>query len=287
MGDNFSLNANTLGAPSIVISELSGSRVGILLKTDTNISGDISIVSGKTLIVSNDATVSGTNTGDQTIPAAANPTASVGLTAVNGAAATFMRSDAAPALDVTIAPTWSGVHTFSNTTDSSSTGTGAIVTAGGLGVAKAIYGGSTLTISNSTPTTSTLIASVLAPNMAHGADTGLIIGRANSVNAAGIINYRSDATAANGTLRLGIAGVGVALTIDGNKAVVATSTLQATGGFGCNTKTPQTAYASGGAAPAGGTGTAAGAYDTAAHRDALITLVNNIRAALVANGIMS
>ena len=43
----------------------------------------------------------------------ANPTASVTLTAVNGAAATFMRSDAAPALSQAIAPTWSGQHTWS------------------------------------------------------------------------------------------------------------------------------------------------------------------------------
>jgi hypothetical protein len=40
-------------------------------------------------------TSSGTNTGDQS---AANPTATVGPAAVNGSAATFMRSDAAPAL---------------------------------------------------------------------------------------------------------------------------------------------------------------------------------------------
>lgn len=44
----------------------------------------------------------------------ANPTASVGLTAVNGVATTAMRSDAAPALDQSIAPTWTGTHTFSN-----------------------------------------------------------------------------------------------------------------------------------------------------------------------------
>ena len=44
--------------------------------------------------------------------AVANPTALIGLTAVNGAAATAMRSDGAPALDQAIAPTWSGVHTF-------------------------------------------------------------------------------------------------------------------------------------------------------------------------------
>ena len=42
----------------------------------------------------------------------ANPTASVGLTAVNGVAATYMRSDAAPALSQAISPTWTGHHAF-------------------------------------------------------------------------------------------------------------------------------------------------------------------------------
>lgn len=40
----------------------------------------------------------------------ANPTASVGLSAVNGSATTAMRSDGAPALDQAIAPTWTGPH---------------------------------------------------------------------------------------------------------------------------------------------------------------------------------
>lgn len=65
-------------------------------------------------------------------------------------------------------------------------------------------------------------------------------------------------------------------------AVFATSLTLSGSGF-----TPQAPVASGGAAPAGGTGATAGAYDTSAHRDALITLVNNIRTALIANGIMS
>lgn len=43
----------------------------------------------------------------------ANPTASLGLSAVNGVATTAMRSDAAPALSQSIAPTWSAAHTFS------------------------------------------------------------------------------------------------------------------------------------------------------------------------------
>lgn len=43
----------------------------------------------------------------------ANPTAMVGLTPVNGAATTAMRSDAAPALDQGITPVWTNLHTFS------------------------------------------------------------------------------------------------------------------------------------------------------------------------------
>lgn len=43
----------------------------------------------------------------------ANPTASVGLTAVNGTANTFMRSDGSPALSQTITPVWTGLHQFS------------------------------------------------------------------------------------------------------------------------------------------------------------------------------
>jgi len=50
---------------------------------------------------------------DVSSPTGANPTASVGLSAVNGVAATFMRSDGAPALDQSITPTWTGAHIFS------------------------------------------------------------------------------------------------------------------------------------------------------------------------------
>lgn len=48
----------------------------------------------------------------------------------------------------------------------------------------------------------------------------------------------------------------------------------------------QRASANQAAAPAGGTGATAGAYDTAANRDALITLVNEIRTVLVEKGLM-
>jgi len=42
----------------------------------------------------------------------ATPTASAGLTAIAGTAVTYTRSDGAPALDQTIIPTWTGIHTF-------------------------------------------------------------------------------------------------------------------------------------------------------------------------------
>lgn len=44
----------------------------------------------------------------------ANPSASLGLSAVNGSATTFMRSDGAPALSQSIVPTWTGAHTFNS-----------------------------------------------------------------------------------------------------------------------------------------------------------------------------
>lgn len=57
-------------------------------------------------------TINGSPIALGTTPTGANPSASLGLTAVNGAAATFMRSDAAPALSQAIVPTWSALHTF-------------------------------------------------------------------------------------------------------------------------------------------------------------------------------
>lgn len=50
--------------------------------------------------------------GTAVVPAAANPTGAVTLAETNGTATTFMRSDAAPKIDPTIAPTWSGQHIF-------------------------------------------------------------------------------------------------------------------------------------------------------------------------------
>ena len=82
--------------------------------------GGVTITSGGTLTIdlytlslTANASLGGTNTGDQVIPTGANPSGTIGLTANNGSAATFMRSDGTPALGVAISPTWTGNHTFS------------------------------------------------------------------------------------------------------------------------------------------------------------------------------
>ncbi len=82
---------------------------------------------GTNITIAGDGTISATV---PSVPAAANPSASVGTAAVNGSATTFMRSDAAPAISLAIAPTWTGLHTFNG----GLTATGAITMTGATNV---------------------------------------------------------------------------------------------------------------------------------------------------------
>ena len=68
-------------------------------------------------------------------------------------------------------------------------------------------------------------------------------------------------------------------------AITMTGTVAISAGFGCNGAAVQTPYASGGALAAYASGTAG--FDTDAHASALYAMVVAMRAALVANGIMS
>lgn len=91
----------------------------------------------------NDATKYFDGTGVYSVPAGsgssgANPTASVGLAAVNGVAATFLRSDGAPALSQSIAPTWTAGHIFN-----AASGIPVSITPAANTTAQVISGGST------------------------------------------------------------------------------------------------------------------------------------------------
>jgi hypothetical protein len=75
----------------------------------------------------------------------ANPTASIGLNAVNGSATTFMRSDAAPSLSQSISPTWTGTHVFSNPITVNGAGSslqGGVTITSGTGVSLIVDGSS-------------------------------------------------------------------------------------------------------------------------------------------------
>jgi len=93
--------------------QFSDSNTGFILTLDVQ-----GLSADRTLTAPN---ASGTIALTSGVPAAANPTGTVGLAAVNGVATTFLRSDGAPALDQGITPTWTGAHAFSNTIAQSST----------------------------------------------------------------------------------------------------------------------------------------------------------------------
>jgi hypothetical protein len=57
-------------------------------------------------------------------------------------------------------------------------------------------------------------------------------------------------------------------------------------GFHGATPTAQRSGASQAACPAGGTGTAAGGFDTSGNRDTMIALVNEMRQVLITKGLM-
>lgn len=114
---------NTSSSATITLPTVTGTLAtlaGTESLTNKSVNG-VTLVSGgtSTLYLSQDGTYT-TPSGAGGTPA--NPTASVGLTAVNGVATTYMRSDAAPPIDQSIAPTWTGLHTFANTLTISKTG---------------------------------------------------------------------------------------------------------------------------------------------------------------------
>lgn len=69
-----------------------------------------------------------------TIPVRANPTASIGLTAVNGTSGSFTSSDSAPALSQAISPTWTGNHIFAPSSGNT------VFTSGNVGIGSATPG---------------------------------------------------------------------------------------------------------------------------------------------------
>ncbi len=137
---NTSINAATLGgatfaSPGTIGGTTPGSGTFSTL-TDTAITGSVQCIH-----VDGSGVFSGTGSdcgsGGGSV---ANPTGTIGLTAVNGSASSAIRSDGAPALSQTIVPTWSGLHTFSAGLTSTNIGNATTLTKSGSSVALGQFG---------------------------------------------------------------------------------------------------------------------------------------------------
>ena len=91
-------------------------------------------------------------------PVGADPTAQVGTTATNGTAATFMRSDAASAINLGMAPTWTAAHVFTTgTTMTSLVMAGTLTGVTSLTMSGALTGATSLTTTGDITTGSTTL----------------------------------------------------------------------------------------------------------------------------------
>lgn len=108
-----------------------GDTYAVSVSGTQNLGGGSELYSAGDMLIYNGTTWDHISSSNPATPA--NPTATVALAAKNGTAPTFMRSDGAPALDQTIAPTWTGAHTFSQTmTTAAITASGMITSTAGV-----------------------------------------------------------------------------------------------------------------------------------------------------------
>ena len=161
--DNFVFWANTTGG-------LSGTSTLTRVGTRVNNSGTISM--------NGDLVSSSTG---------ANPSASVGLTAVNGTANTFTRSDGAPALSQSITPVWTGLHEFSVNGISSTRMTVASATVVGLSFTNATgtslrvgtLNADTVIVTVLTSSTAGIFSDLVSANTLNVSSTSAFVGGVN------------------------------------------------------------------------------------------------------------
>jgi hypothetical protein len=101
--------SGTLAVTTALSGLINGTGSGFANATASNVTAEFSGTCDATTFLRGDGSCQTVGAG----ATGANPTATIGLTAVNGSAGTFLRSDGAPALSQGIAPTWTNSHAFS------------------------------------------------------------------------------------------------------------------------------------------------------------------------------
>lgn len=143
-----------------------------------------------------------------TVPSFANPTGSIGLSAVNGSATTMTRSDATHALDQGIVPTWTGAHIWSanGTFNAELIANGQLVTPSNPQTISAATDTIDPTVSPYTYLTNTTgnITLTSTPTIADGVD-GQILVVMNSTGSTGRVILQRKATLPGSNLSLGAA----------------------------------------------------------------------------------
>ena len=152
-------DATMVAGGSVTVTRINGVALG----STTATAGNILIGSGTQWVTqAMTGAVSLTSGGVTALTASAfaNPTGSVGLSAVNGSATTAMRSDGAPALSQAISPTWTGQHQW--------TVARSVASAAGANLDDVVSQAATTTITGTTTITKFNKVSVYQPTFTDG-----------------------------------------------------------------------------------------------------------------------
>jgi hypothetical protein len=224
--------SGTLTVSTTLNGVLRGTGTGFTTASSSNIIGLWSGTCNSSTFLAGDGSctsISGTT--------AANPTATIGATAVNGTATTYMRSDAAPALPATL-PALSGANLTSLNASNISSGT-LPVARGGTGVTMSTGSGSVVLSTSPTFTGTTTLDTVNSSGIITTTGSGFFVAKGQaSAYPTGSGNMIMDYVASPGYGRIDATNgssspTELRLQSNGGSATVAGSEICRQNGVGC------------------------------------------------------
>lgn len=161
------------GGITALTGDVTASGSGSVAATLATVNGNVGSFTNASITVNGKGLITAVSSGSAA-PSAGNPSASIGLSAVNGSASTFMRSDGAPALSQSIAPTWTGIHTFAgsgggnNLFNITSSGTATANSQGAVNISPSFTGRATAS--------DVVYGAIINPSLTAGGATQTLVG---------------------------------------------------------------------------------------------------------------